>query len=64
VIDPQNTAITISGELVKLIQDGKAVSLGLMVYDVEADRLVIVGFVPEIEAMLLKFNIASWKVAK
>lgn len=59
MIDPQNTAITIEGELVQLIQEGKAISLGLMVYDVEGDRLVFVGMVPEADVILSKFNIAT-----
>ena len=64
MINPKDTAISIQGELVDMIQDGKAISLGLLVYDVDADRLVIVGFIPETDAMLAKFNIASARLLK
>lgn len=62
MIDPQNTAITIEGELVQLIQEGKAISLGLMIYDVEADRLVFVGMVPDADVILSKFQISTARV--
>lgn len=64
MIDPQNTGITIEGDLVPMIQRGEAISLGLLVYDTEADKLVIVGFVPEIDALLSKFNIGTVKLSR
>jgi hypothetical protein len=63
IINPQNTGITIDGDLVPMIQRGEAISLGLLVYDVEADKLVIVGFSPETDAVLLKFNIGTEKLS-
>lgn len=57
MIDPQNTAITIHGDLVELIQNGKAVSLGLLVYDVQEDVLKFISFNSESGAMLAKFGI-------
>jgi hypothetical protein len=62
MIEPRNTAITIHGELVELIQRGAAVSLGLMVYDVEADRLVFVSLDSQAAAMLEKFQITTRRI--
>lgn len=59
MIDPQNTAITIHGDLVELIQNGKAVSLGLLVYDVQEDVLKFISFNSESGAMLAKFGITT-----
>jgi len=59
MIDPQNTAITIHGELVDLINSGEAVNLGLLVYDVQDDALKFISFCSESGAMLAKFGIAT-----
>jgi hypothetical protein len=63
MINPQNTGITIEGDLVPMIQRGEAISLGLLVYDTEADKLVIVGFVPEVGALLSKFQIGTVRLS-
>jgi hypothetical protein len=66
MIEPQNTGITIEGDLVPMIQRGEAVNLGLLVYDVENAKLTLIGFFPdtagELGALLAKFGIVSEEV--
>jgi len=62
MIDVTDTEITIRGALVECVKRGEAISIGLLVYDVENDKLKIIGFIPEMDAMLAKFGIRAEKV--
>lgn len=62
MIDVNDTSIRIYGQLAQCIERGEAVSIGLLVYDVENDQLKIIGFIPEMDALLAKFGIRAGKL--